>query len=81
MPWNEERTSVGNDWGKGPTIVNGIPATLKFPHSSKLALQPLTGTGSPQGEAVPVKTEDGSASFAIGPEYRTLWYELSVPSK
>ncbi|MGI4790798.1 MAG: carbohydrate binding domain-containing protein, partial [Janthinobacterium lividum] len=28
MGWNANRTSVGNQWGHGPTIAEGIPATV-----------------------------------------------------
>jgi len=74
MEWNDTRTSVGNKWGTGPTLVNGIAAevTLSFPVKS---VQALDGRGQPQG-AVPVRVEGNTSRFTIGPEHRTLWYEI-----
>ena len=31
MVWNDTRTSVGNKWGTGPTLVNGIPVEVTLP--------------------------------------------------
>ena len=74
MVWNDSRTSVGNKWGTGPTIVNGIPAELTLPFRVK-SVHALDGSGQPQG-AVPVRVEGNTSRFIIGPEHHTLWYEI-----
>jgi hypothetical protein len=74
MAWNGTRTSVGNKWGTGPTLVNGIPAEVMLPFRVK-SVQALDGRGQPQG-AVPVRVEGNTSRFTIGPEHRTLWYEI-----
>ena len=74
MFWNDTRTSVGNKWGTGPTLVNGIPAEVTLPFPVK-SVQALDGRGQPQG-AVPVRIEGNISHFAIGPEHHTLWYEI-----
>ena len=74
MEWNDTRTSVGNNWGTGPTLVNGITAEVTLPFRIK-RVQALDGRGQPQG-AVPVRVEGDASHFTIGPEHRTLWYEI-----
>jgi hypothetical protein len=75
MGWNKERTSVGDQWGEGPTQVNGIPAAISI-KGGKLTVYPLDGRGKRMKEGVPVTVEGKEATFEIGPKYRTLWYEV-----
>jgi hypothetical protein len=74
MVWNEARTSVGNKWGKGPTLVNGIPANVTLPFRVK-SVYALDGRGQPQA-TVPVQSKGPNSRFTIGPKHRTLWYEI-----
>jgi len=74
MEWNDTRTSVGNKWGTGPTLVNGISAEVTLPFRVK-SVRALDGCGLPQG-AVPLRVEGNTCRFTIGPEHRTLWYEI-----
>jgi hypothetical protein len=46
--------------------------TLPFQVKS---VQALDSRGRPQA-AVPVRVEGNTSSFTIGPEHRTLWYEI-----
>ena len=75
MKWNETRTSVGKDWGTGPTEVNGIATEITLPHGGARVFA-LDGRGQRLGE---VKPEDGATAsrFKLGAAYRTLWYELA----
>jgi hypothetical protein len=74
MKWNETRTSVGRDWGTGPAEVNGIRVELTLPRGGA-RLYALDGRGQRLGE---VLASDGAtqARFKLGPEHRTLWYEI-----
>jgi hypothetical protein len=74
MVWNDTRTSIGNHWGTGPTLVNGIPAEVTLPFPVK-SVQALDARGQPQG-AVTVRVEGNTSRFTIGPEHHTLWYEI-----
>ena len=74
MVWNDARTSVGDKWGTGPTVVNGIQAEVTLPFRVK-SIRALDGRGQPQGE-VPVGVVGNTSRFTIGPEHRTLWYEI-----
>src|SRR5205823_5889542 len=71
MGWNASRTSVGNQWGTGPAVVQGVSGTVTLPQGTwnVVALDP---TGAP------VQTlATGVSSFRIDPAYRTVWYLLS----
>ncbi|MCX7817671.1 MAG: hypothetical protein N2652_00395 [Kiritimatiellae bacterium] len=74
MRWNESRTSVGRHWGRGPTHVNGIPARIEL-QGPPLTVRALDGRGEPTAE-LKVSATDSTCSFDIGPEHRTLWYDL-----
>jgi hypothetical protein len=78
MGWNKQRTSVGRDWGKGPTRAQGIVAEVRLATGGKkVSVHALDGTGKRKG-SMPVRLSDGQARFAIGPGHRTLWYEVVV---
>lgn len=74
MQWkNAEKTTVSRDWGKAPSLVEGIAATIQFPASAKLKAWALDERGQ---RRAPVPFENGT--LRIGPEHRTLWYELAA---
>lgn len=78
MQWNEDRTSVGDQWGSGPTLINPVPATVRLVSSQKAALKVFALDGSGQ-RTVPVPTTitDDGIEFEISGKYGTLWYEIS----
>ncbi len=45
MRWNEDRTTVGTQWGKGPTQIEVLNATLQLPPT--YTLTPLDSAGKP----------------------------------
>ncbi|MDR3710355.1 MAG: cellulase family glycosylhydrolase [Capsulimonadaceae bacterium] len=75
MVWNADRTSVGRNWGRGPVQAEGIPATVTLANASVKHVWALDPTGARVKE-VPVTVSGGKASFTIGPDYRTVWYEI-----
>ena len=80
MVWNEDRNSIGEDWGSGPTLINPVNAKIRLAKDG-LAGMPkvfaLDGTGRRTGE-VSVAVEDNGYVIAIGGDYKTLWYEVTV---
>ncbi len=74
MVWNETRTSLSNHWGTGPTQVNGIRGEFTLPVRLK-SVHGLDGQGRQERE-VAVQVEGNTSHFTIGPEQRTLWYEI-----
>ena len=66
-------------WGNGTVQVEGVPATVTLPsdpaRTECFALDPRGG----RTVKVPVgKAENGGSEIAIGPAYRTVWYEIEV---
>lgn len=78
MIWkNAERNSL-SDWGRAPTLVEGVPAEITIDTGGRdLSVSALDERGLHRSP-VPVRSERGRAVFSIGPEHRTLWYELVV---
>ena len=74
MQWNAERTSVGNQWGRGPTIVNGVPIHCELEGRIE-AVYVLDPKGD-RRDRVPVTQAEGRSLWSVGPECRTIWYEL-----
>jgi hypothetical protein len=73
MKWHDDtKSTVGRDWGRAPSLVEGIAATLQLPNS-KLKAWALDERGVRRGE-IPVRDR----VLEIGPEHRTLWYELAA---
>jgi len=66
--WNEDRTSVGHDWGEGPTLAEPVALTLTLPGTGWRA-GALDGKGRLRG-AVPME----GSTLATGGEFETLWY-------
>lgn len=80
MGWkNAEKSTVGKDWGEAPTLVEGVPARITLPFAARaVGAWPLDPCGQ-RGEPLAVSTNaDGWAAIAIGPQYRTLWYEVEA---
>lgn len=78
MKWNDNHTSVGSHWGSAPTICEGIAAKITVATQRKSAkVFVLDGSGARAGE-VPVTLADGQLTFEIGPQFKTLWYEIAA---
>ncbi|HEV7866461.1 MAG TPA: carbohydrate binding domain-containing protein [Chthoniobacteraceae bacterium] len=72
MKWTSPaKESVGRNWGTAPSLVEGVPATVTFPGGRKLTAWALDERGQRRAE---VALKD--RTLAIGPEHRTLWYEV-----
>jgi hypothetical protein len=76
MLWNADKTSVGRHWGDGPVMCEGIPfeLILKTPHATAWPLDSRGRRLAPiHGTAVA-----GGVRFTLGPQYKTLWYEIAA---
>lgn len=72
--WNADRTSVGNDWGRGPTICERIPGRVTLRSPAKLSVWALDGSGK-RVRKLPVTVSKSALSFATAD---TLWYEVAA---
>lgn len=78
MEWNKDRTSVADKWGTAPTVAEGIVSDIavELP-AGNWTVYALDGTGARAG-TVPSEFKAGRLSFHTGPEFKTLWYEISA---
>lgn len=69
-------------WGEAPLLVEGIPAELTFTLAPGLRLHAWALDERGQRHAALPVDDSGSpastARIAIGPEYKTIWYEILV---
>jgi len=65
-------------WGEGTVLVEGVPAVVTLPSpAAKTHCYALDERGARQGD-VPVENVAGGCRVAIGPQYKTVWYELEI---
>lgn len=77
MAWNADRSSVGDQWGKGPTVCEPVPCVVRLQTDRAVRVFALDGRGKRTRE-LKVRRNRGWSEFGIGNE-RTLWYELASP--
>ena len=78
MQWNAARTSVGRNWGTGPTRAEGIPATVTIDTQAKTAVVYALDSAGRRQRRLDATLTGGRLTFSIGPAYRALWYEVAV---
>jgi hypothetical protein len=78
MQWNAERTSVGRNWGTGPTRAEGIPATVSIETQARSATVYVLDSAGRRQRRLDATLAGGRLTFSIGPACRTLWYEIEV---
>lgn len=79
MQWRSEaKNSVGRDWGKGPAIVEGVPAKITLPvKSTRVKVWTLDERGH-RRDAIETKPSDEQTLIEIGPAAKTIWYEIVI---
>jgi hypothetical protein len=78
----DNRVTVRDNWGTAPTLVEGIPAriTLPMPAGSVQAWA-LDERGARKASVPIARDANGRAVIQIGPQYRTLWYEVVAQTR
>lgn len=76
---DDQHESVGNHWGKAPSLIEVIGAKITLPaKAERVSCLALDERGQ-RAEAVKViADDDGRAVIEIGPPHKTLWYEVEV---
>ena len=71
MGWQDEsRSTVGRHWGKPPSLVESIAATIQIPRSAATpVVYPLDDRGQRGQGIAATATGDGAAQFKIGPPH------------
>ena len=79
MGWkNEQKNTVGSDWGIAPTLVEGIPATITLPVAAERVTAWALDEKGQRGAKLPVTDAGGKATLSLGPASKTLWYEVEI---
>jgi hypothetical protein len=76
MRFNATRTSVGRDWGRGPTLLQKIPATISLKSATARAVWALDGCGR-RVARVAMQRDADVIRFGLASAEPSLWYELS----
>jgi len=75
----DKRITLGDRWGHPPVLCEGVPAEIALPvKADRVTLLPLDGTGHPRGEPIPARASRFGAVVELGPEHRTVWYEVRI---
>jgi hypothetical protein len=75
MKWNRTRTSVGDQWGTGPTRVHTFETIVTLPGDRLTRCHSLCPRGH-RIESVPCDTKNDSTRIRIGPENKSIWFEI-----
>lgn len=79
MGWkNPDKTTVGRDWGRRPSLVEGIPATITLPAAATTVRAWSLDERGSRREEIKVRSSGSNAVIEIGPASRTLWYEVNI---
>lgn len=69
-------------WGDGTVLVEGVPATITLPADpARTKCFALDSSGRRNAEIPIKKAVAGGSEIVIGPEYRTVWYEIEISPK
>ncbi len=73
-----KRVTLGDRWGEAPVSCEGIAAEIVLPVAAdRVTVYPLDTAGNRRSSVAP-DARDGRAVIAIGPVYKTLWYEVEL---
>lgn len=76
LGWNADFTSIGRNWGEGPTELEPLTATVRVASDvAGLVVAPLDEHGNPR-EPLPATFADGAVSFRVEPTQQTIWYAI-----
>jgi hypothetical protein len=76
MGWNDEKTSVADRWGKTPVLCEGVPLDVVLP-TKRIRAWALDGQGR-RTQEVAAEHRGQGACLRLGPQFKTLWYEVVV---
>lgn len=83
--WEElgdNRVTLRNNWGRAPSLVEGIPARITLPMpASAVQVYALDERGGRKARVPVGRDASGRAVVEIGPQYGTLWYEVVAAAR
>jgi hypothetical protein len=73
-----KRVTLGDRWGEAPVLCEGITAKIVLPASAdRSTIYPLDSSGNRRSAKRPTAAGESSI-ITIGPEDKTLWYEVEI---
>jgi len=74
------KSSCGRDWGRPPTLVEGVSAVITLPLPARgVQAWALDERGQRKTELHVASDAGGQAVLTLGPQWQTLWYEVLAP--
>ena len=75
---SEDKVTLSNRWGEAPLVCEGVPARITLPVPAKrVKCFPLDESGGRRA-AIGVMEVGGRAELVLGPQCKTVWYEVEV---
>ena len=75
----DDRVTVGSNFGQGPVLCEGIPAVLTLPVTAdRVTLYPLDASGNRKEGIAAKAVSSNAAAVELAPQYQTLWYEIEI---
>jgi hypothetical protein len=71
------KITCGRNWGEPSTLTEGVPATIRIQSDRDIEVWALDSRGN-RKQSIPVQNDGKYKIFTIGPEYTTIWYEITV---
>jgi hypothetical protein len=80
MLWKDDKKdSVGRNWGKAPSLVEGVPVHVTLPVGAwRVRAWALDERGQRRTELPVAAIGEGKAMVRVGRDNRALWYEVEV---
>jgi Carbohydrate binding domain len=80
MQWKSPaHESVGRNWGQAPSVVEGVPVRVTLPRKATDVQAWALDERGQRRARLPVQAgAGGQATLALGPDWRTLWYEVEM---
>jgi len=73
-----DRVTLRDRWGSEPVLCEGVPAEIALPVAAeRVKFYPLDESGNRRA-AVACGQRDGKALLVLGPEHKTVWYEVEI---
>jgi hypothetical protein len=66
------------DWGSGTVLAEGVPAAVTLPSAPARTTAFALDERGERNAPVPVAPAPGGCRIEIGPQYKTVWYEIEV---
>ena len=73
-----DRVTLGTKWGSEPVLCEGVPAEIVLPVAAeRVRFYPLDESGN-RRQSVSCSQRDGHALITLGPQHKTIWYEVEI---